>query len=89
MKKLGLLSIFLSTILSGQFFENEGYYESENASHSNYFTEPQQDTYGDPDPHPGDVDPPDVPIDDWLLLLAIGGLTVGAYYLNKKQEMVL
>lgn len=88
MKKLGLLSIFLSTILSGQFFENEGYYESENASHSNYFTEPQQDTYEGRDPHPGDVDL-DVPIDDWLLLLTIGGLTVGAYYLNKKQQMVL
>lgn len=88
MKKLGLLSIFLSTILSGQFFENEEYYESENASHSNYFTEPQQETYGDPDPFPGDEDPA-VPIDDWLLLLTIGGLTVGAYYLNKKQQMVL
>jgi len=48
---------------------------------------------GDPIPCSGDPDDPgynpngcDVPLDNWLIILVIGGLILAAWYLHNKQK---
>ncbi len=87
MKKLVLLSIFISTTSLGQFFETEEYVEETPVSFSKTQFFNGHETYGteDVDPHPGDEDPA-VPIDDWLFLLPLAGIAIGCYHLQKRAK---
>lgn len=86
MKKLVLLSIFISTTLSAQFFEsNEPYYEREESyAHYSFFDEPEYETENIPDPFPSDEDDP-VPINHWQFLLSGMGVAIAILFLRKQK----
>lgn len=90
MKKLAILTLFISTISFGQFFQqdetaNEGS-NQENSLQPYDSYEYTQGTEG-ADPNPGGTDP-QVPLDDWLFLLPLAGIAVGVYYLRKRKLSV-
>lgn len=85
MKKLIILSLFISGFGFGQFFES-----SESESENQFFepttpTNPNPPEQGEDSGNPG---PPPVPLDDWLFLLPLAGIAVGAYYLRKRKFSV-
>ncbi len=92
MKKLAFLTLFISTISFGQFFEQyEPEYQGEESQQGRSFQpyssyEYTQGLNNDPDPNPGGVDP-QVPIDNWLLLLPMAGIAIGVYWLRKKSKL--
>lgn len=93
MKKLAILTLFISAISFGQFFEQyEPEYQGEESQqglsfqpYSSYDYTQGMDSEN-PDPNPGGVDP-QVPIDNWLLLLPIAGIAIGVYWLRKKSKL--
>jgi hypothetical protein len=88
MKKLVILSLFISTTVSAQFFEsNDPYYEKQDLFYQNeFFSEPEQETTNIPDPFPSDEDDP-VPIDNWQLVLSSIGIFIAASFLFKQKKM--
>lgn len=91
MKKIAFLSILITTLSFGQFFDAEEHHQEETNnnvfSQQNQAPQPEMGLDANPDENPGDVDP-DVPIDDWMFLLPLIGAAVGYYYLriNKKAN---
>lgn len=87
MKKLVILSIFISTISFGQFFKSEhSEYEEQYAQSSNeyeFFDGPDQGLTTIPDPHPGDTDDP-VPINNYWLLMLVG-FFIGGIYMSRTK----
>lgn len=85
MKKLIILSLFISGFGFGQFFES-----SESESENQFFesstpTNPNPPEQGEDGPGiPGEP----VPLDDWLFLLPLAGIAVGVYYLRKRKLSV-
>jgi len=85
MKKLIILSLFISGFGFGQFFES-----SESESENQFF---ESSTPTNPNPPEQGEDRPGapaepVPLDDWLFLLPLAGIAVGAYYLRKRKFSV-
>lgn len=88
MKKLAILTLFISTISFGQFFQqDEPANQGSNQENSLQPYDSYEYTQGteDTEPNPGDVDP-QVPLDNWLFLLPLAGIAVGAYFLSRKQK---
>ena len=89
MKKIAFLSIFITTLSFGQFFDsNEQPQEETNTnvfSQQNQAPQPEMGLDANPDENPGGDDP-FVPIDDWMFLLPLAGAAVGYYYLRKHKN---
>jgi len=89
MKKLAILTLFISTISFGQFFENnELNYDEENSQNTVFSHKAMALEDETPNPVPADDDPHPAPLDDWLFLLPLAGIAVGAYYLRKRKFSV-
>lgn len=102
MKKFFLIAILISNFSLGQIFDlndsekNSSYFESENSGLNSY-EEPNStnEEYGfqtNPGNQPDQgVDGPGgpggmAPIDNWLRLLVLGGIGLGAYFLQRKKK---
>lgn len=86
MKKLVILSIFISTTTLGQFFESYDYSEESPELYSQeFFNEPDQGTDNTVDPTPGGVD--EVPIDNWQYLLSGFGIVIAGYFLSRHKKL--
>ncbi len=87
MKRITFIIIFLFGFTNAQFFESQSenhqenidYFDNSEANSSEHITSDRTDPTG-----PGD-DP--VPIDNWLFLLPLAGIAVGAYFLSRKQKV--
>ncbi|NLN32356.1 MAG: hypothetical protein GX159_02010 [Flavobacteriaceae bacterium] len=89
MKKFAILAVLISTISLGQFFEsNELNYDEENSQNTVFSHKAMALEDGTINPPPADDDPQPVPLDDWLFLLPLAGIAVGAYYLRKRKFSV-
>lgn len=85
MKKLVLLSIFISTIGHGQFFDSYENEEPEYSMHQQeFFAEPEYETYSTIDPNPGGID--EVPVNQWQLSLSVLGVILGGYFLFRYRN---
>lgn len=88
MKKIAFLSIFITTLSFGQFFESSEQPQEETNtnvfSQQNQSPQPEMGLDANPDENPGGDDP--VPIDDWMFLLPLIGAAVGYYYLRKHKN---
>ena len=93
MKKLIILTLFLSTLTFGQFFEQSepdyGTDINEQKTYQPYaeYAEPVQGV-DDIDPHPNDDDPMPTPINNWKLFLTLAGVGVGIWFLRKRYKAV-
>lgn len=87
MKKTTLILLFLSCIGNAQFFEEAHTPPEEEQSQDHGFSQ-DAPVYDEPDQgvdgpgQPGEF----VPIDDWLFLLPIIGIGLGAYFLRNKRK---
>lgn len=94
MKKLIILTLFLSTLTFGQFFEQSepdyGADINEQKTYQPYaeYAEPVQGVDADVDPNPGGEDPDPVPINNWQFLLTLTGVGVGVWFLRKRYKAV-
>lgn len=85
MKKLVVLSIFISTLGYGQFFDSSEIEEPEYTFHQQeFFTEPDYGTDDSIDPNPGGVD--EVPVNHWQLYLSVLGVILGGYFLSRHRN---
>ena len=84
MKNITVITLLLSALSFGQFFDQEA-----ETNQTQFFDEQQTTAPADPDygtDGPGNPGPP-VPIDDWAFLLPLAGLAVGIYYIRRKKAM--
>lgn len=88
MKKLVILSLFISTTVTAQFFEsNDPYYEKQDSYNQNeFFNEPEQESTNIPDPFPSDEDDP-VPINKWQFILPCIGIFIATAFLLKQKKV--
>ena len=90
MKKLTVLIFLAGSLSFGQnFFETE---DAEPDQQSNPHSAFQSQTeYDEPDQGAGSIGNPgdEVPIDKWILLLPIAGITIGFYFLKKKKSNLI
>ena len=93
MKKLTIMIFLVGSVSFGQnFFEaQEPQYEEESSQTSAFQTEqsysaPDQGLDADDD---GPGNPGEVPVDNWIFLLPIAGITIGFYFLKKKKSNLI
>ena len=89
MKKITFITLLITGLSFGQFFEQEQDQSQQAENEENIFSnEPQG---GAPDHEmgtdAGGVANPEVPLDDWAFLLPLAGIAVGVYYIRRKKAM--
>ena len=87
MKKLFLLSILVSGLCFGQFFETDDP-NQENETSDNVFNQNQDDDQPDIEEDTGNPGDP-APIDGAWYLLPLAGMAVAVYYLKKQKKVVV
>lgn len=85
MKKITLILLFLFCIGNAQFFEQDNSQTEEETQDHGFATDAP--VYDEPDQgvdagNPGDP----VPIDGWLYLLPVVGITLGYYFLRERRK---
>lgn len=85
MKKLFLLSILVSGLCFGQFFETDDP-NQENETSDNVFNQNQDDDQPDIEEDAGNPGDP-APIDGAWYLLPLAGMAVAVYYLKKQKKV--
>lgn len=91
-----IILLLISGSAYGQFFEDQQEQDAPFSDNSGYFSGsgPNYEQPGDgnnDNPEYGEDDGPGnpghrVPIDDWLFLLPIAGVAVGAYFLRRRKQ---
>ena len=87
MKKITLILLFFSIMGNAQFFESDNTTQEEEPQNGS-FSE-NNDVYDQPDQgedasgNPGDP----VPVNDWMYLLPVIGIGVGAFFLSRKRNL--
>lgn len=89
MKKIKLIALFFSFIGNAQFFESQQEAPEEEQTQDYGFAQEAPD-YDQPDQgldnNPGNPGEDPVPIDGWLYLLPVVGITLGYYFLRERRK---
>lgn len=91
MKGIVILMLLVFGISQAQFFQSD--YEEVQESGGFFSSQYESSNQGNFPIQEDDVDPGNpgenrVPLDDWLFLLPLAGIAVGAYYLRKRKFSV-
>ena len=91
MKKITILSFLIGSLVFGQDFFSSGSNQSDEELQQSSFSD--QTEYSQPDQGldeaGGPGDPPGVPINNWIFLLPLAGIAIGAFYLSRRKTEAL